>query len=136
MRIAFTILLLALSINSYAEMLVVVSKDSPIDTLSENEVSNIFLGKTNYLKSVGQVVPLELTSHHDKYAFYKRISGKSPAQINSYWTTLIFTGKGKPPKEFRSLVELLRELANNPNAITYMPANQINPKVKVVYTLR
>lgn len=30
--------------------------------------------------------------------FYREIAGKTLPQINSYWTTLIFTGKGKPPR--------------------------------------
>jgi hypothetical protein len=63
------------------------------------------------------------------------ISRKTPSQINSYWTTLIFTGKGKPPRELSTQQKLFDELAKNPGAITYLSSTQVNAEVKVVATL-
>lgn len=136
MRTLMTLLLLLWAAKVNAEMLVVVDKNSPIQSLSENEVSNIFLAKTNYLKPVGRVTPIELKEDSYKYEFYSKITGKTPAQVNSYWTTLIFTGRGKPPKVIRSLEELLKELANTPGAITYIPSSQLTSQLRVVYTVR
>ena len=52
-----------------------------------------------YLLADGnRVQPMELSDLGYKAIFYREISGKTLPQINSYWTTLIFTGKGKPPK--------------------------------------
>lgn len=129
-----TLLLLLCSTNLHAETLVVVGHKSPIDNLSEDEVSNIFLGKISYLKHVGRITPITLNEERHYYAFYKRISGKSPAQVNSYWTTLIFTGKGKPPKEIRSREELLQVLANNPGAVAFVPDSALHSNLKVVHT--
>jgi len=127
-------LLWAAAVN--ADMLVVVGKNSPLQSLNENEVSNIFLAKTNYLKSVGRVTPLELVQERNRSEFYIKISGKNPAQINSYWTTLIFTGKGKPPKVINSLEDLLKELTSNPGAVAYLPNDQLTSQLRVVYTVR
>jgi len=136
MRVLMTLMLLLCTLTVHAELLVVVAKDSPIESLSEHEVANIFLAKTNRLANGSRVIPLELKGLGQKTNFYYKISGKSPAQMNSYWATLIFTGKGRPPREFRLLEQLLRELADNPEAITYLPPGQIDSSVRVVYTLR
>ena len=134
MRRYLTLLPLLLAATVKAEILVVVGENSPIESLNEKEVANIFLAKTNRLADGGRVTPLELSGQEHKAKFYHRISGKSPSQITSYWTTLIFTGKGKPPKEFKERKTLLGELSSNPAAITYIPAEQLSGRMKVVYT--
>ena len=134
MRQFIALLPLLLAATVQAEILVVVGENSPIETLNEKQVANIFLAKTNRLAGGGRVTPLELSGQEHKANFYHRISGKSPSQINSYWTTLIFTGKGKPPKEYRERKNLLHELDSNPGAITYIPAEQLSGRMKVVYT--
>ena len=134
MRKLLALLTLFITASVNAEILVVVGKNSPIETLNEKEVANIFLAKTNRLADGSRVTPLELSGEKQKSNFYKKISGKSPSQITSYWTTLIFTGKGKPPKAFRERKLLLDELSNNPAAITYIPADQLSGLMRVVHT--
>jgi hypothetical protein len=69
-------------------------------------------------------------------SFYREIAGKTLPQINSYWTTLIFTGKGKPPKSIDQLDRLMELLANDPHAITYLPLEQLSKATKVLYVFR
>ncbi len=128
-------LLLLFATTVQAEFLIVVSETSPITELSEKEVANIFLARTNHLDMIGRVQPLELDNQAQHEAFYRRIAGKSPAQINSYWTTLIFTGKGKPPREVKGRDALMEELARNPGAITYLPGEAVGSGLRVVFTL-
>lgn len=118
-----------------AETLVVVSEDSPIESLDEQQVANIFLAKTNRMPDGHLITPMELSNQKHKASFYQTISGKNPAQINAYWTTLIFTGKGKPPREYEDTKALLDELSNNPHAITYLPSEKLGERMRVVYTL-
>jgi len=134
MRALIALLTLFFAATVNAELLVVVGETSPIQTLNEQEVANIFLAKTNHLADGSRVTPLELSDQNYKSSFYRKISGKNPSQITSYWTTLIFTGKGKPPKEYRESRGLLSELTSNPGAIAYIPAEQLSDRMKVVHT--
>lgn len=120
----------------HAEIAVVASKASPIDKLDGHEVADIFLAKTNYLRDGSRVTPLELRENPFRASFYRDISGKTLPQINSYWTTLIFTGKGKPPRNVEALEQLVELLESSPNAITYLPLEQVSGTLKVLYILR
>ena len=127
-------MLAATTVN--AEILVVVGKASPIENINERDVSNIFLAKTNHLADGSLITPLKLSDQNYESNFYHKISGKTPSQLSSYWTTLIFTGKGKPPKEFNDKKKLVEELTKNPSAIAYLPAEQLSDQMKVIYTFR
>ena len=84
---------------------------------------------------VCRAAPMEVTDSGLRSEFYRIISGKSLAQLNSYWTTLIFTGKGRPPKQFsdhRTLVEMLRR---NPQAISYVPVDAVSDGLRVIHTV-
>lgn len=134
MRQLITLLALFFATTLNAEILVVVGKASPIEHVNEQEVANIFLAKTNRLADGSRITPLKLSDQNYEFNFYYKISGKNPSQIASYWTALIFTGKGKPPKEFKEKNKLQEELTNNPGAMAYILAEQLSDQMKVIYT--
>ena len=116
-----------------AEIAVVVSANSPAPIIQRQDVSNIFLCKTNRFASGEKTIPLEINNRSLRDEFYKSITDKSPGQLKSYWTTLIFSGKGKPPKSFSSKEHLLDYMQDNTGAITYMPLSEVTEAVKVIY---
>lgn len=136
MRRLLALLALLLASASHAELAVVVGKDSPLDKLDEREVADIFLAKITRLADGSRVNPVELRDSAYKALFYREISGKTLPQINSYWTTLIFTGKGKPPRNIDEEKRLLELLNSDPHAISYIPVGQIRESLKVLYVFR
>lgn len=126
---------LFLSAACRADVAIVAGKDSPIDKLNAHEVADIFLAKTRYLADGKRVTPLELRENSYRAAFYRNISGKTLPQINSYWTTLIFTGKGRPPHTVDNLEQVVELLNSNPYAISYLPLDEIGETLKVLYIL-
>ena len=135
MRISlvFTLLLLLASTGARGEFAVVVADDSPIDSLEEMEVASIFLAKTNRFPNGDRAMPIELKDNPVRSDFYREVSGKTPSQLNSYWATLVFTGKGKPPRGYRDKQEFVQQLEHLPGAISYLPADQVQPGMKVVF---
>src|SRR5580704_2063383 len=82
-----------------ADEVTVVSAKSTVTTLSKSQVVDIFLGKTTRFPDGSQAVPIdqsEGTLARDD--FYVWIAGKSAAQMKAYWSKIIFTGRGQPPK--------------------------------------
>lgn len=136
MRWAALLCAYLLASSCHAEIAVVAAKASPIERLDAREVADIFLAKTNHLRDGSRVMPCELRENPLRAAFYRDIAGKTLPQINSYWTTLIFTGKGKPPRNVEALEQLIELLAKNPNAVTYLPLEQVSGALKVLYILR
>ena len=77
------------------------------------------------------LVELKNTSYKEE--FYKILTNKNTAQLRSYWTRLIFTGKGKPPKQVESQEELAHYMDNSEVIITYLPLKSVQSNMNVLY---
>lgn len=127
-------LLLSLSADgTAADVVAVVSAKNPVTALSKNQVVDIFLGRTSRFPDGTPAVPIdqvEASAARDE--FYASFVGKSPAQLKAYWSKIIFTGRGQPPKEVASSAEVKKLIAGNPNAIGYIEQNMVDDSVKVL----
>jgi hypothetical protein len=73
---------------------VVVVMGTGAMALSKDQVANLYLGRDTDLK------PLDLReSSAVRVAFYKKATGRGPAEVKAVWSRLMFTGQGQPPKE-------------------------------------
>jgi len=118
---------------AYCNVVVVVSKKSSIESLSGTEVANIFLARTNRFPDGEKSVPIEFNGDKFRAEFYQSISGKTPGQLMAYWTTLVFTGKGRPPKSFDSYEKLSKQFSLAAGHITYLEQNLVTDDMKIVY---
>lgn len=129
----FTLTLLLNLSPSYSQVVVVVAKDSVVGDLNNQQVANIFLSKTNRYPNGNKAMPIELKNNGIRTRFYQSISGKTNNQLNAYWTTLVFTGKGKPPKTLSDTDKLIMQLFKQPGSITYLLATEVTDDMRVVY---
>jgi hypothetical protein len=115
------------------DVVAIVSTKSPVTALSREQIVDIFMANTPQLPYEVRLVPvdqLESSAARDK--FYAKFAGRSPAQMKSHWSKIIFTGRGQPPKEVSSST-LARELvANNPNAIGYIEKSMVDASVRAL----
>ena len=119
-----------------AELVVIVSANSPVTALTENQVADLYLGRTSQLPSGAPALPIDLADDTVNRAhFYRIVCGKSPAQLRAYWSKLIFTGGGQPPREVADAEAMKRLVAGGPNAIGYIDRSQLDPTVKAVLAL-
>lgn len=131
-------LLTALTLTGFmaltqAGSVVVVGSSSPIGASGENDVVKAFLGKKKELGGVS-VVPIDQGEGNPaRNDFYANIVKKSEAQLKSYWSRLIFTGKGQAPQVVGGDAEVKSMVASNPNLIGYIDESAVDGSVKVVY---
>lgn len=134
MKFILVSLLMLMSTSVSGNVVVVVNKDSLITSLDNIQVANIFLARTNRFPNGEKTKPIELNKGGTRSHFYKSISGKTPKQLTAYWTTLVFSGKGRPPKGFTDHSEFLKTFTLESGAITYLEQSQITDNMRVVYT--
>ena len=136
-HIAGTALVLSLiCMPAMAEVVVVVSAQSPVATLTQNQVIKIFLGKTNRFPDNTPVVPVNQSEGSPaRDEFYTTVAAKSAAQIKAYWSKIIFTGRGEPPAEVRSDSDMKKRVAGDTAAIGYIDESAFDPSVKAVTIL-
>jgi ABC-type phosphate transport system substrate-binding protein len=127
-------LLLSSAIVHSEPVVVVVSATSPVSKLDKEQVANLFLGKSSSYPDGSAAVPIEQTDATPAHEeFHKSITEKSASQLKSYWSKMIFSGKGTAPKEVSSNAELLKLLAGNPAMIGYVDKTAADKTVKVVF---
>ncbi len=135
-RVKSKLLGLALSfwVNAAAaDVVVVVSAKNKATTLSKNQVVDIFLGKASRFPDGSKAVPIDqVEGSAVRDEFYLTYAGKVPSQLKAYWSKVIFTGRGEPPKELANSVEVKKRLSENPNAISYIERDAVDASVKIV----
>jgi ABC-type phosphate transport system substrate-binding protein len=117
-----------------ADVVAVVSSKSAVTALSKGQVLDIFLGKTARFPDGSLAEPVdqsEGTIVRDQ--FYAKLAGKSAAQMKAYWSKIIFTGRGQPPKAVPNSAEVKKRVTENLTAIGYMDASMVDASVRVVF---
>jgi ABC-type phosphate transport system substrate-binding protein len=118
-----------------ASFAVVVSASNPINSITRDQASKLFLKKTpTWDNGRGEVVPVDQPEGSAvREAFTKAVLRKSVSAVKSYWQQQIFSGRGVPPTEKASDAEVVSYVRANPNAIGYVsPAAASGGGVKVV----
>ena len=113
-----------------ADTVVIVSAKSTATTMTPEEISDIYLGKTTNMK------PMDSGEAPVRAQFYSKVAGKDDAQVKAIWARLVFTGKATPPKVLASSAEVVKAVAADPNAIGYVDKSAADANVKIVYEVK
>lgn len=121
---------------AWAEIVVIANRNLPATSLSRNEISRIYLGKSKFLPGGTKVVPIDQRSGSaTREKFYNDLFNKSESEMKAYWSRVIFTGQGYPPIQESSDQAVLETVATNPNCLGYIDRASLNDSVKVLYSL-
>ncbi len=126
-----------LSQSSWAGVVVVVHPSVDAGAIDASQVSNIFLGKSNKLPSGNKITPIDQEEGEaPRDTFYLSVVKKDASQLNAYWSRLIFTGKGQPPKAVLDDDEVVELVASDPSVIGYISSEAVDDSVKVILEVK
>ncbi len=136
MSAVFALLMaLSLSLQVRADLLVVVNK-SNASPLTEEQIKNIFLGKSKYFPDGKPAIPVQMHPGSSAYEdFASKVLGKDDSQLRAYWSRLVFTGRATPPREVDSESQILQLVAHNPNLIGYVDTTVADTGIDQVRSL-
>ena len=121
--------LLSCATVAQAEVAVIVNAGASAAP-SQADVANIFLGKDKSLKGVDQAA-----WNPTKEKFYAGVANKNESQLKSYWSGLVFTGKGQPLPTVADDAAVVAKVGAEADAIGYVDAAAVSDKVKVLFKL-
>ena len=121
--------LLSCATLAQAEVAVIVNAGASAAP-SQADVANIFLGKDKSLKGVDQAA-----WNPTKEKFYAGVANKNESQLKSYWSGLVFTGKGQPLPTVADDAAVVAKVGAEADAIGYVGAAAVTDKVKVLFKL-
>jgi hypothetical protein len=135
-QIAAAVLLCTLSL-ARADIVVVVPARSPVQKLSEEQVADLFLGRAAVPVPGGALEPIDLAEGRpERDDFYRRIAAMSAPQLTAYWARMIFTGRGKPPREVGDEHAVKEQMARNPHLLAYLPRQDVDDTMRIVFVPR
>jgi ABC-type phosphate transport system substrate-binding protein len=107
-----------------ADVVAVVSAKSAVKDLTPTQVADIFLGRVSHFPNGLLAVPIDQRDGSpERDQFYAKITGKTPAQVKAYWSKIIFTGRGQPPKSVLTDIDVKKFVTANVGAIGYIKPN-------------
>ena len=116
----------------------VFSLNNEIPALTKSKARMLYKGRTKKLNGSIKIVLVDLPEksiHREE--FYNMLLGKSVSQMNGYWASLSFSGKGTPPEELSSddIKEIIEWLNKNPNGIAYAPVTAVPENANILITV-
>jgi ABC-type phosphate transport system substrate-binding protein len=119
------------------ELVVIVSSKSPVTSLRPEQVADIFLGQiANFPGGLEAVALDQRVGSPERDEFYNKVAAKTRPLVKAYWTKMIFTGRGQPPKEIGGSAAVRKMVADNPSLIGYIDKSALDASVKTVLLVR
>jgi ABC-type phosphate transport system substrate-binding protein len=112
---------------------VIVHPDNPITDVDRELLRDAFLRRATEWRNGDTIRPIDLSRRfHVRDRFTREVLKKTPAQLRSYWTQQIFSGKGVPPPEADAVRDLIGYVLDHRGAVGYLPASADTEGAKVV----
>lgn len=119
---------------AHAEISVVVNPANA-NAVSSDDLNRLFLGRASSFADGSKATPLNLAEGQAaRDEFDSKVLSRSSAQLKAYWSKLVFTGKGTPPKELADDAAVKAAVAADSSAIGYISSASVDGSVKVVAT--
>ena len=128
------LMVFVLSFGVQADIAVIVNPANA-NVVSADDLNRLFLGRASSFADGTKATPLNLSEGQvARDEFDSKVLNRSSAQLKAYWSKLVFTGKGTPPKEMADDAAVKAAVAADPNAIGYISSGSVDGTVKVVTT--
>jgi hypothetical protein len=114
-----------------ADLKVIANPSVSVSSVSAEELKNVFLVTKTSLNGV-HVEPVLEKGGATHEAFLKQYVGKTDAALNTYYRSLVFTGKAFMPKMLGSDAEVAAYVAKTKGAIGYVNAGASVPGAKAI----
>jgi hypothetical protein len=105
-----------------ADVKVVANSSVGASSVSSEELKGVFLATKSALADGSRVEPVLAKGGAAHDAFLKEYLGKTDAALQTYYRSLVFTGKASMPKTLTSDAEVVAYVAKTKGAIGYVSA--------------
>ncbi len=116
---------------------VIVNKDAPVTSLTEDQIRDLFLGESPFLHDNERALP----SDQPKDAaiteeFYDSLAHMTVKEISVHWAKKIFTGRGSPPTQISGGDQRVKDWVRaDPRRLGYIYASSADNSVRTIFVL-
>jgi ABC-type phosphate transport system substrate-binding protein len=118
-----------------AEVAIIAHPEFAAESATVEDIKRLFLGKASSIAG-DEATPIDQKSGGAEWVqFYDLVVKKNASQLRAYWSRLVFTGKGKPPKVLDGDAEVVKAVAGDAMLIGYVDVNAVTSDVKILLTV-
>jgi len=119
--------------SSVAEIAVIVDLSVSVDSVATEQLQRLYLNKPARLKANVKLTPIDQKKGSSlRKEFTQKVLKKTERQLTSYWSRLMFSGKGNPPQQYDNDATVLEQVTANPGTVGYIDSASVNESVKVI----
>lgn len=123
--------------SARADYFVVVNVSNQAVTLTQKQVLDLFMGRTRAFPGQEPALPFDLPRDSaERAGFYVALAGMNQAQVNSYWSRLMFSGQNMPPVPVQDESAMVSMVRRNVSAIGYLRSPPSSTGLRVVLVLK
>jgi len=115
-----------------ADLKVIANPSVGASSVSADELKGVFLATKTSLSDGSHVEPVLEKGGATHEAFLKEYLGKTDAALQTYYRSLVFTGKASMPKTVGADAEVVAYVAKTKGAIGYVGAGASTAGVKIL----
>ena len=117
---------------SAADIKVIANLSVGASSVSADELKGVFLATKTSLSDGSHVEPVLEKDGPAHEAFLKEFIGKTDTALETYYRSLVFTGKASMPKTLAADAEMVAYVAKTKGAIGYVSAGASTAGVKTL----
>ena len=124
--------LISVSTLTAADIKVIANGGIAASSISADELKGVFLATKTSLGDGSHVEPVLEKGGSAHETFLREYLGKTDAALQTYYRSLVFTGKASMPKTLGGDAEVVAYVAKTKGAIGYVSAGASTEGVKVI----
>jgi hypothetical protein len=117
-----------------ADVKIIANESVGATSISADELKGVFLATKTSLSDGSHVTPVLEKGGPVHEAFLKEYLGKSDSALETYYRSLVFTGKASMPKTLTSDAEVVAYVTKTKGAVGYVAPDAATEGVKVLET--
>jgi len=120
-----------------ADFYIVVQASNPQRALSQKDVLDLFMGRSRAFSNGDFALIFDLPRDSARRAaFYRTLTGMTLAQVNSYWSRLMFSGQSMPPQSLPDEATIISIVKRNPNAIGWLSSEPTDRQLRTLLVIK
>jgi ABC-type phosphate transport system substrate-binding protein len=130
-------ILMSVAAISRADIAIIAHPAASLAGVDDGQVTRIYLGKSKTFPNGDPVKPADQTRNSpSRKEFIEKVLQKNESQLKSYWSKLIFTGKGNPPETVGDDKGMMAWVASHEDGLGYVDAALVDSSVKVLLIVK
>ncbi len=122
-----------ISFGLHAEIAVIVDPSVKIDTITAEQLERLYLYRADRYPDKVKLVPIDqVTGSAIRRNFTQKILWKTEIEVAEYWSRRMFSGKGRPPRQFDGDDNVIQAVTSNPGTLGYVDNESVDERVKVL----